>query len=97
MPRATPGDMPITLYRHGSSYGLAGFLIYVSLTLYGFLVSARNVILKQRHEPIWIFAFMLNFVCLLLIIVSKSVFWPLPALGWGVLAQALSTPTGNGN
>ena len=79
------------------SYGLAGFLIYVSLTLYGFLVSARNVILKQRHEPIWIFAFMLSFVCLLLIIVSKSVFWPLPALGWGVLAQALSTPTGNGN
>ncbi len=79
------------------SYGLAGFLIYVSLTLYGFLVSAGNVILKQQHEPIWIFAFMLSFVCLLLIIVSKSVYWPLPALGWGVLAQALSTPTGNGN
>ena len=76
------------------SYGLAGFLLYVSLTLYGCLVSARQVILKQRDEPLWMFAFTLNFVCLLLIIVSKSVYWPLPALGWGVLAQTLVNPTG---
>ena len=76
------------------SYGLAGFLLYVSLTLYGCLVSARHVILKQRDEPLWMFAFTLNFVCLLLIIVSKSVYWPLPALGWGVLAQILVNPTG---
>ena len=77
------------------SYGLAGFLLYVSLTLYGCLVCARHVILKRQDEPIWIFAFSLNFVCLLLIIVSKPVYWPLTALGWGVLAQALVDPAGD--
>ena len=74
------------------SYGLAGFLIYVLLILAGFVVPARRVILKQQDVPLWNFAFMLNFVCLLLVIVSKPVFWPLPALGWGVLAQALVSP-----
>ena len=71
------------------SYGLAGFLMYASLTLFGFLIPARQVILKQQDIPLWTFAFMLNFVCLLLIIVSKPVFWPLPALGWGLTAIAL--------
>ena len=74
------------------SYGLVGFLIYVLLSLVGFLVAARQVILKQQYAPLWTFAFMLNFICLLLIIVSKPVFWPLPALGWGVLVQSLVNP-----
>ena len=74
------------------AYGLAGFIIYVLLTLYGFLVPARQVVLNRQDAPLWTFAFMLNFVCLLLIIVSKPVYWPLPALGWGVLAQALLNP-----
>lgn len=71
------------------NYGLAGFLMYASLTLFGFLTPARHVILKQQDIPLWTFAFMLNFVCLLLIIVSKPVFWPLPAFGWGLTAIAL--------
>ena len=71
------------------SYGLAGFLMYASLTLFGFLIPARQVILKQQDIPLWTFAFMLNFVCFLLIIVSKPVFWPLTALGWGLTAIAL--------
>ncbi|MCY4364082.1 MAG: O-antigen ligase family protein [Gammaproteobacteria bacterium] len=78
-------------------YGLAGFLVYVFLTLSGFLVPARQVVLKQQDAPLWTFAFMLNFVCLLLIIVSKPVYWPLPALGWGVLAQALLNPVAGRN
>ena len=80
------------------SYGLVGFLMYISLTLIGFLVPAYHVVLKQQNTPLWTFAFMLNFVFLLLIIVSKPVFWPLPALGWGVLAQALiNSTTGTSN
>ena len=74
------------------SYGLAGFLMYVSLTLFGVVVCARQVILNRQNDPLWMFAFMVNFVSLLLIIVSKSVFWPLPALGWGMLAQKLAHP-----
>ena len=79
------------------TYGLAGFLVYVFLTLAGFLVPARQVVLKRQDTPLWTFAFMLNFVCLLLIIVSKPVYWPLPALGWGVLAQALLNPAAGRN
>ena len=79
------------------SYGLVGFLLYIALTLYGFLVSARQVIMKCQDTPLWKFAFMLNFVCLVLIIASKSVFWPLPALGWGILAQALVNPPSDRN
>ena len=71
------------------SYGLAGFLIYALLILAGFVVPARQVILKQQDVPLWTLAFMLNFVCLLLVIVSKPVFWPLPALGWGLTGKAL--------
>ena len=71
------------------TYGLAGFLLYVSLTLYGFLGSARHVIPKRQTTSPWLFAFMLNLVCVLLIIVSKSVYWPLPALAWGVVVNAL--------
>ena len=74
------------------AYGLAGFLLYLFLTLSGFLACARRVILERQDTPLWTLAFMLNFVCLLLIIVSKPVYWPLPALGWGVLAQALINP-----
>ena len=75
------------------NYGLAGFLLYLALTLYGCLAAGRLVILKRLDEPLWLFAFTLNFVCLLLVIVSKSVFWPLPALGWGILAQAVISHT----
>ena len=74
-------------------YGLIGFLIYVSLTLLSLLVATGQFVLKRQDTPLWTFAFMLNFVCLLMIIVSKPVYWPLPALGWGVLAQALSRAT----
>ena len=73
------------------SYGLVGFCMYVSLTLLALLVSVRKIALKQQDTALWTFAFTLNFVCLLLIIASKSVYWPLPALGWGVVAKALTT------
>lgn len=75
------------------NYGLPGFLVYVSLTLTGFLISACQFFLKQQDVPLWNFAFMVNFVCLMLIVASKSVFWALPALGWGVVAKALVETT----
>ena len=75
------------------SYGLPGFLIYISLTLAGFLISLFHVFIKRRDTSLWVFAFTLNFICLLLIVAAKSVFWPLPALGWGVVAKALVEET----
>ena len=71
------------------TYGLVGFLMYASLTLVGLSIPAWKVVLQQQDTPLWTFALMINFVCLLLVVAAKSVYWPLPALGWGVLAQAL--------
>ena len=76
------------------TYGLAGFLLYIMLTLFGFLAPAHQIVRQRQNTPLWTFAFMVNFVCLLMILVSQSVYWPLPALGWGVLAQALINPAG---
>lgn len=88
------GEFKVGWYAHNVlsawvSYGLVGFLMYVCLVAGAFLLSARYYVLRRRDAPLWAFAFMLNFVCLLLVALAKAVFWALPALGWGVVVQAL--------
>ncbi len=71
------------------NYGLLGFLLYVGLTASAFLGSAYRMVVVGDHGAWWVFAFATNFVSLLLIVLAKPVFWPLPALGWGAFANAL--------
>lgn len=71
------------------SYGFFGFFVYLGLIVVAFWVSARRFILKGQEAPVWIFAFLLNFLCLLSVMGARSVYWPLPALGWGLVAQGL--------
>ena len=71
------------------SYGFFGFFVYLGLSVVAFWVSARHFVLKRQDAPVWIFAFLLNLLCLLLVMVARSVYWPLPALGWGLAAQGL--------
>lgn len=71
------------------SYGFFGFFVYLGLIVVAFWVSARRFVLKRHDAPVWIFAFLLNFLCLLLVMGARSVYWPLPALGWGLVAQGL--------
>ena len=71
------------------SYGFFGFFIYLGLSVVALWVSARRFILKGQESPVWIFAFLLNLFCLLLVMAARSVYWPLPALGWGLVAQGL--------
>lgn len=71
------------------SYGFFGFFMYLGLIGVAFWVSAHRFILKGQDAPVWIFAFLLNLLCLLLVMGARSVYWPLPALGWGLAAQGL--------
>ena len=71
------------------SYGFFGFFIYLGLSVVALWVSARRFVLKGQDAPVWIFAFLLNLLCLLLVMGARSVYWPLPALGWGLAAQGL--------
>ncbi|QTP58977.1 hypothetical protein HNO53_09835 [Billgrantia antri] len=71
------------------NYGLLGFTLYVGLTLSAFAAAAYRLLFLGDRGAGWVFAFSLNFVCLLLMVLAKPVFWPLPALGWGAYANAL--------
>ena len=71
------------------SYGFFGFFIYLGLSVVALWVSARRFVLERQEAPVWIFAFLLNLLCLLLVMAARSVYWPLPALGWGLAAQGL--------
>ncbi|MGR2736919.1 hypothetical protein ACUY1T_00545 [Billgrantia sp. Q4P2] len=71
------------------NYGLLGFALYVGLTAIAFLGSTYRMFACGDRAAWWVFAFSTNFVCLLLMVLAKPVFWPLPALGWGAFANAL--------
>ncbi|MCC5881198.1 MAG: hypothetical protein JJU25_00980 [Halomonas sp.] len=71
------------------NFGLLGFLLYLGLTATAFLGAALRLLSAGDWSGRWVFAFSINFVCLLLIVLAKPVFWPLPALGWGAFANAL--------
>ncbi|MCE8031651.1 MAG: hypothetical protein LPK20_02035 [Halomonas sp.] len=73
------------------NYGLLGFVLYLGLTVSAFFGAAYRMLVVGDRAAGWVFAFSINFVCLLLIVLAKPVFWPLPALGWGAYANALAT------
>ncbi|MDI5933021.1 hypothetical protein [Halomonas kalidii] len=71
------------------NYGLLGFVLYVGMTVVAFLGAAYRMVYRRDTSAWWVFAFSINFVCLLLVVLAKPVFWPLPALGWGAFANAM--------
>jgi hypothetical protein len=71
------------------NFGLFGFLAYLGLSIGAFFASMYQVVFRRIQTPIWILTFSVNAVCVLLVLVSKSVFWPIPALGWGLLVNAM--------
>lgn len=71
------------------SYGIFGFVTYIGLTGFAVLRSLHAIlkgVAENRRK--WEFAFLLNLFCLALMVGAKSVFWPIPALGWGVFLGA---------
>ena len=68
-----------------AAFGLGGFLGFTALVLGTVLISTKKVI-ASRGDPVWRLAFALGVACLLLVTLSKSIYWTLPALTWGLIA-----------
>ena len=66
------------------SFGLLGFLTFAALILVPFLKSWFFLVMKSKRCDALIMLALLSFSVLLLTLFAKSVFWPIPALLWGV-------------
>jgi hypothetical protein len=67
-------------------FGILAFLIYVALCAAPPFIAAHQIVLKGKDDRLWIATLYFGAFCLLLVIAAKSIFWPLPALTWGLLA-----------
>lgn len=70
-------------------FGAFGFVLYVGLTVYCAVISYRKYRRERVDGAIWRLSFYINFVALLLVVISKPVFWTIPALGWGLVVSSL--------
>jgi len=70
------------------SFGVMGFLLYIGLTVQAVMGSAIGFIRKGGNTPTWTLSLLVNVACLVLMVGAKSIFWPLPGLGWGLYVQA---------
>jgi hypothetical protein len=70
------------------NYGLLGFVMVIGLTAYAFIFSIRDAYASGLNQPLSVASMGLNTVSLLLLLMAKSVFWPVVALGWGVYVNS---------
>jgi len=69
------------------SFGLLGFLLvsFISLTS---MITCTRAVLRKSPSNTWILAFYVNAFSTLLLLVAKPIFWPIPALAWGLIVSA---------
>ncbi|MDO9384672.1 MAG: hypothetical protein Q7T86_17635 [Hyphomicrobiaceae bacterium] len=67
------------------NFGLIAFILYLTLALSALLIAARQVLLRNANSE-WHFAFYVSLFTFLSVVAAKSVYWPLPALAWGLVA-----------
>lgn len=84
-------DFPLGAYAHNFmsawvNYGIIGVSMYMFITIWA-LFASFVFVFRGRFDDYWISLFM-NAFGFILILVSKPVFWPAVALGWGVFARA---------
>jgi hypothetical protein len=70
-------------------FGLLGFLLLVSICCFS-LVSNFRYALKIK-KPYILLGLYVNLFSLVLLLISKSVFWFFPALGWGLTLAIISS------
>lgn len=71
-------------------YGFVAFLLYVGLSVSAFAGAGWHVVWRRETDPGWLAAAMISGFSLLLILGAKSVYWPMPALGWGMTTAMLA-------
>ena len=71
-------------------FGLIPFLLYSGLSVAAAAIPAWIIFGRLSDDPAWTLTLYVGSFALLLVIIAKSVFWPLPALAWGLLAGQLN-------
>jgi len=88
--RGTIGSYAHNYLSAWENYGLIGVTVYLMLTIVACLIGAYHCFGGgSRFSIFWLLSFVMNTICLILILFSKPVFWPLVALGWGLHAKAM--------
>ena len=88
--RGTIGSYAHNYLSAWENYGLIGVTAYLMLTIVACLMGAYHCFGGgSRFSIYWLLSFVMNTICLILIVFSKPVFWPLVALGWGLHARAV--------
>jgi hypothetical protein len=77
------------------NYGLMVFVVYLALIVFP-LVHTSLILLKNKHLNVDLtLAFLFLSAVFLLVVTSKSVFWVLPPLAWGLYARAIRLSKGH--
>lgn len=88
--RGTIGSYAHNYLSAWENYGLIGVTVYAMLTIVACLVGAYHCFgAASRTSVFWLLSFVVNMICLILIVFSKPVFWPFVAFGWGLHAKAV--------
>ena len=77
-----------------TNFGLVGFLLFIGLMAYFTVLSFRRMGSGQTADAAWFAAFQLNLASLIQAIAASPIFFPLPALAWGVTLNALRASRG---
>lgn len=77
------------LYAHNvlsvwQQYGLVSFLVYLILSIASIGISLWKVLIDRSDDPRWHMAAYISGACLILVLATKSVYWPVPAMAWGL-------------
>lgn len=71
-------------------FGLPGFILYFLLNIIPAVDSGLMVLKKRRLTVLQTFYALLSWTCLILLLVSKPLYWSLPALVWGLYINVKS-------
>jgi len=84
LPNGEAGLYAHNIFSAWQSYGLPGFLLILTICMWATFGAFESVRRNRGKSIISNYAFLLNFCVLFLLLVSKSVFWVVPGLAWGL-------------
>lgn len=72
-------------------YGLIAFVLYGGLCFLPPIYAAWRMLWGKDTSPEWLLAAMVGGYCAVLAVFAKAIFWPMPALAWGLFIAAMAT------
>lgn len=73
-----------------ASFGFLGFIWYFALIIFPVVHSSRVVIYDKNADLRWVFTFYISVMAFVLLVFAKSIYWPMPALAWGLYLRVLT-------